>query len=254
MTTALDGKVCLVTGASRGIGAAIARRFSTMGGRVIVHYGQDRSAAEAVASSLDGDGHIVAGANLDSPNAAEELCGSVVEQTGGIDVLVNNAGIFTPHPPLQVDSNEWLNSWERILAVNLLSPAVLCHAAANVMKTKGGGRIVNIGSRGAFRGEPDCPAYGASKAALHSMSQSLAVSLAPAGILVFAVAPGFVATDMAQSLLDSEQGDAIRAQSPLNRVGEPEEVADIVAFLATSGAGYMTGSIIDVNGASYLRT
>lgn len=254
MTAGLEGKVCLVTGASRGIGAAIAMRLSAMGGRIIVHYGQDKAAAEQVASSLEGDGHIVAGANLANPNAAEELCAAVVEQTGRIDILVNNAGIFTPHPPLEVDSTAWKESWERILTVNLLSPAVLCHAAAKVMNAQGGGRVINIGSRGAFRGEPDCPAYGASKAALHSMSQSLAVALAPAGILVFAVAPGFVATDMAQSLLDSEHGDAIRAQSPLNRVGKPEEVAEVVAFLATSEAAYMTGSIIDVNGASYLRT
>ena len=121
------------------------------------------------------------------------------------------------------------------------------------MAEQGGGRIINVGSRGAFRGEPECPAYGASKAGLHAMSQSLAVALAPKGILVYAVAPGFVETDMAKELLESEAGAAIKAQSPLGRVARPEEVAETVCFLASSQAEFLTGSIIDVNGASYLR-
>jgi NAD(P)-dependent dehydrogenase (short-subunit alcohol dehydrogenase family) len=168
-------------------------------------------------------------------------------------LLVNNAGIFEPHPPLAVDAVEWLDKWREILAVNLVSPAALCHAAANVMAGQGGGRIINVGSRGAFRGEPDCPAYGASKAGLHAMSQSLALALAPHGILVYAIAPGWVATDMAKDFLDSEAGAGIKAQSPLGRVARPEEIAETVGFLASSQAEFLTGSIIDVNGASYLR-
>ncbi|MBP6788808.1 MAG: SDR family oxidoreductase, partial [Candidatus Promineofilum sp.] len=128
------------------------------------------------------------------------------------------------------------------------------YCAARHMIAQGGGRIVNVSSRGAFRGEPTGPAYGASKAALNSMSQSLAKHLAPYGISVGVVAPGFVQTDMAREALSGQSGVEIRAQSPFNRVAQPEEVAYAVLFLASEGAEFMTGAIIDVNGASYLRT
>ena len=254
MGNILKGKVCLVTGASRGIGAAIAASLADRGARVVVHYGHQKELAEKVAENLTGSGHLVVGANLANPDTADEFVESVVDQTGRLDVLVNNAGIFIPHPPLAVDADDWLFKWEQTLAVNLLSPAALSHSAAKVMAEQGGGRIINIGSRGAFRGEPEGPAYAASKAGLHAMSQSLAVALAPKGILVYAVAPGFVETDMAQDLLSSDKGAAIRAQSPLGRVAKPEEIAETVCFLASSTAEFLSGGIIDVNGASYLRT
>jgi NAD(P)-dependent dehydrogenase (short-subunit alcohol dehydrogenase family) len=253
MSDSLNGKVCVVTGASRGIGAAIAVDLARNGARVVVHYGSNKDLASQVRDSLDGEAHLALGADLKVPSAASDLIKEVVTQTGRLDVLVNNAGIFWPHPPLEVDAAEWLEKWRNTLAVNLESPAVLCHAAANVMAEQGGGRIINIGSRGAFRGEPDCPAYGASKAGLHAMSQSLALALAPKGVLVYAVAPGWVETDMTKDYLASEVGAAIRAQSPLGRVARPEEIAETVTFLASSRAEFLTGSIIDVNGASYLR-
>ena len=253
MSSTLSGKVCLVTGASRGIGAAIAAGLANEGARVIVHYGRNRDLAKQVAASLDGGKHLVLGADLADPSGAADLIQQVVTQTGQLDVLVNNAGIYVPHSPLAVDAAEWLDKWQATLAVNLVSPAVLCQAAAKFMAEQGGGRIINIGSRGAFRGEPDCPAYGASKAGLHAMSQSLALALGPKGILVYAVAPGWVETDMAREFLDSEAGAAIKAQSPLGRAARPEEIAETVCFLASSQAEYLTGSIIDVNGASYLR-
>jgi NAD(P)-dependent dehydrogenase (short-subunit alcohol dehydrogenase family) len=254
MTAKLAGKVCLVTGASRGIGAAIAHALASEGARLVVHYAHNEHKATAVATALPGSGHIVAGADLANPAVVEGFMNEVVDKTGRLDVLVNNAGIFLPHPPLEVDRNEWLLQWQQTIAVNLLSPAALSHAAALIMKEQGGGRIINVGSRGAFRGEPHCPAYAASKAGLHAMSQSLAVALAASGIQVYAVAPGFVETDMAKALLDSDVGAAIRSQSPLNRVARPEEVAEIVCFLATSDAEFLTGGIFDINGASYLRT
>ena len=197
---------------------------------------------------------MVLGADLSDASCAPDLVERAVAGLGSLDVLVNNAGVFLPHPPLQTTAEDWLGKWRNILAVNLVAPAALCHASARHMATSGGGRIVNIGSRGAFRGEPDCPAYGASKAGLHALSQSLAIALAPSNIQVFAVAPGFVETDMARSLLDGEAGDGIRAQSPMKRVARPEEVAEVVSFLASTDADFMTGGIIDVNGASYLRT
>jgi len=222
-----------VTGASRGIGAAIASALAERGARVVVHYGHAKELAVKVAENLAGSDHLVVGANLANPDAADE---------------------FMESPPMTVDADDWLFKWEQTLAVNLLSPAALCQSAAKIMAEQGGGRIINIGSRGAFRGEPECPAYAASKAGLHAMSQSLAVALAPHGILVYAVAPGFVATDMAQELLDSEKGAGIRAQSPLGRVAIPEEIAETVCFLASSRAEFLSGGIIDINGASYLRS
>jgi len=254
VSSSLDGKVCLVTGASRGIGAAIAGSLAASGAGIVVHYGSNREAAEAVAKGLPGTRHLVLGADLSRPENAAGLIDRVMAQVERLDVLVNNAGIFQPHPPLEVDAADWLRQWHEILAVNLVSPAALSQAAAKIMARQGGGRIINIGSRGAFRGEPDCPAYGASKAGLHAMSQSLALALGPSNIQVVAVAPGFVETDMAQSLLDSEAGDRIRAQSPMGRVARPEEVAELVAFLAATDAEFLTGGIIDLNGASYLRS
>ena len=253
MTGSLEGKVCLVTGASRGIGAAVAEYLGELGATVIIHYGKNRDLAEKVSCRLPGDRHIVLGTDLSDPDSVTGFIDHVMQKVDRLDVLVNNAGIFTPHPALETSAEDWLQSWQKITAVNLISPAILCQAAAKVMAKQGGGRIINIGSRGAFRGEPDCPAYGASKAGLHAMSQSLAKSLGPSNIQVFAVAPGFVETDMAKSHLDGPEGVSIRAQSPMNRVAKPEEIAELVGFLATTGATFMTGGIIDLNGASYLR-
>jgi len=254
MKADLSGKLCLVTGASRGIGAAIATLLAGSGATIVIHYGSNKQAAEKIRSSLPGKAHSVLGADLSEPQAAVGCVKRVMEAHGRLDVLVNNAGIFTPHPPLHTDSEAWLDAWQETLSVNLLAPALLCHAAASVMAGQGGGRIINIGSRGAFRGEAEAPAYAASKAGLHAMSQSLAVALAPQNIQVFAVAPGFVETDMAKSLLAGPGGAAIRQQSPMNRVAAPHEVAEVVCFLAATEAAYMSGAIIDVNGASYLRT
>ena len=175
-------------------------------------------------------------------------------ELGRVDVLVNNAGIYEEHPVLETGYEDWRRIWRRTLETNLLGPANLIHAVAPHMVAAGGGRIVNVSSRGAFRGEPDHPAYGASKAGLNSLGQSMAKALGPHGIYVTTVAPGFVDTDMAAPFLDGPGGDAIRAQSPLNRAATPQEVAKVVVFLATPGAESTTGAVVDVNGASYLRT
>lgn len=250
----LTGKVALVTGSSRGIGREIAVLFAQAGARVAIHYNRNRQAAEETRSLLEGRNHALFEANLSSPLSAERLVGEVVREMGSLDILVNNAGIFEEHPVATASFEEWQDAWQRILDVNLLGPANLCYWAAHSMMERGGGRIVNVSSRGAFRGEPDAPAYGASKAGLNAMSQSLAKALAPHRIFVCVVAPGFVETDMASGDLNGPQGDAIRAQSPLNRVARPDEVARAVLFLAAEGTEFMTGCIVDVNGASYLRS
>ncbi|HEX7047141.1 MAG TPA: SDR family oxidoreductase [Gammaproteobacteria bacterium] len=254
MNEQLQRKRVLVTGASRGIGRATAERFAKDGARVCVHFGHDEDAAAAVVKSLPGEGHCMAEANLADPHAVRELAKRALQELGGIDVLVNNAGVFFDHPVDALEYDDWQSAWQKTLGINLLGPANLIHQLVPHMIENGGGRIINVSSRGAFRGEPVSPAYGASKAGLNSLSQSLAVALAKHNIQVFVVAPGFVATDMVKDLLESDAGKEIAAQSPLNRVARPEEVASVIAWLATPEAEFVTGGIIDVNGASYLRS
>jgi NAD(P)-dependent dehydrogenase (short-subunit alcohol dehydrogenase family) len=247
-------KIVLVTGASRGIGRAIAERFADLGARVAVHYHRNEAAARAVVASLPGGPHLIVGADVKDAAAVQGMVDRVVAEMGGLDVLVNNAGIFEHHPADEVDYETWQAMWHDVLQTNLVGAANASFCAARHMMARGGGRIVNVSSRGAFRGEPKAPAYGASKAGMNAMSQSLAKQLAPHNIFVGVVAPGFVETDMAEDHLAGPEGDGIRNQSPLGRVAKPEEVAYAVVFLASEGAEFMTGAIIDVNGASYLRT
>ncbi len=249
-----NDKAVLVTGASRGIGRAIARQFAKRGARVAVHYREGRDAAEETLAVLPGGPHSIVQADVADAGAVERMVEAVVTGLGRIDILVNNAGIYEAHPPADVSYDDWQRRWRRTLDTNLLGAANAAWCAARHMIRQGGGRIVNVSSRGAFRGEPDAPAYGASKAGMNAMSQSLALALAPHGIFVGAVAPGFVTTDRVAWRLDGPEGEDIRRQSPLGRVATPDEVAYAVAFLASEGAEFTTGTIIDVNGASYLRS
>ena len=249
-----SGKVVMVTGASRGIGREIARQFAECGARIAVHFHENRQAAEQTLAGLAGKSHLIVQADLSDAAAVGNLAGRTIEAAGRIDVLVNNAGVYEFHPAATSSFEQWRQSWERTIFTNLMGPAHLSFHVVRHMLNTGGGKIINITSRGAFRGEPNAPAYGASKAGLNAFSQSMAQALAPHNIFFYAVAPGFVETDMAASVLAGPEGDDIRAQSPLNRVARPAEVARVVLFLATEGTDYLTGSIIDVNGASYLRT
>jgi 3-oxoacyl-[acyl-carrier protein] reductase len=246
-------RAVLVTGASRGIGAAVAREFAAAGDRVAVHYSASRGAAEEVAGSLAGDGHVVVGADLADPDAVRAMVGDAAQGVGGLDVLVNNAGVFMAHPITETTYEEWQRAWRDTLAVNLLGAANVTWCAVPHMIDAGGGRIVNVSSRGAFRGEPDQPAYGASKAALVAFGQSLARALGPHRIAVTTVAPGWTATDMAAETLAGPRGDEIRADSPLGRVAEPRDVARAVLYLASPGAQMASGTVLDINGASFLR-
>ena len=254
MESDFSDKVVIVTGASRGIGREIARQFADHGARIVVHYNQNRAAAEQTQAALPGTSHFVVQADLGDANAVRRLSEKIINKMEKIDILVNNAGIYEYHPVAQTTFEDWQHCWEKTLSINLLGSAHLSFQVARHMMNSGGGKIINITSRGAFRGEPDAPAYGASKAGLNAFSQSMAQALAPHNIFMYAVAPGFVETDMTDSLLSGPAGDAIRSQSPLNRVARPEEVARVVLFLASKGTDFLTGGIIDVNGASYLRT
>jgi len=244
----------LVTGASRGIGAAIACAFAERGDRVAVHYREAVASAEAVKDGLHGDGHVTVQADIADPIAVRSMVDAAASQLGRLDVLVNNAGVYLEHPVLQSSYEQWQAAWRATLDVNLVGAANATWCAARHMIANGpGGRVINVGSRGAYRGEPTHPAYGASKAGLHALGQSLAQALAPHGITVASVAPGYVQTDMTAEELATPVGDVIRAQSPFNRVARPEEIAAAVVYLASPEAEWASGAVLDLNGASYLR-
>ncbi|MGW4944605.1 SDR family NAD(P)-dependent oxidoreductase [Actinoplanes sp. NPDC004185] len=253
----MTGRAILVTGSSRGIGRAVATRFAEAGDRVAIHHRDSAALAGDLAAALPGHGHIVVRADLADPTAVRAMVDEAAQRLDGLDVLVNNAGVFgpadRPHPIFGTGYEQWLANWRATFDVNLFGAANASWAAAQHMRERGG-RIINVSSRGAFRGEPDQPAYGASKAAMNAMAQSLAVALAPYGIGVACVAPGFVETDMTNEHLKSPRGDAIRAQSPFGRVARPAEIASAVHWLASAEAEWASGTIIDLNGASYLRT
>ena len=247
-----DKKV-LVTGGSRGIGKATVLAFAKEGAKVAIVYGHNDDAAKNTLSALAGEGHQLFKTELSNTSALEELMDTVHTQFGELDVLVNNAGVAFHHEVDVVDYKAWQDAWNTMMALNIVAPAHLSYLAAKEMQKKGGGKIVNVSSRGAFRGEPQMPAYGASKAALNAMTQSLAKALGKDNIHVSAVAPGFVETDMAKANLTEESRAALIAENPMNRLAQAEEVANAILFLASDQATYCTGTILDVNGASYLR-
>ncbi len=253
MEQTLKGKTILITGGSRGIGAATAKLLSEMGALIIMNYNQNKDAALKLMSSLTGKGHIMMQADFSDPDTIEKFAEQALSKVEKIDILINNAGIYIEKSFDELDFAEWKSIWQRTIEINLSSVAHLSFIIAKHMKKSGGGKIINISSRGAFRGEPNALAYGASKAGLNSLGQSMAKALAADDIFVYTIAPGFVETDMAKLALEQARGESIRNQSPLGRVAEPIEIAETIAFLATGKNEYLTGSIIDINGASYLR-
>lgn len=246
MTIDFTGKTILVTGASGGIGRAIAQAFAKANGNVIIHYNSNKSGAEDTLKSLSGNGHAIIQSDLSIPQAVKSMVNSI----GALDVVVNNAAVVEQFDFDALDYNQWQDVWDRTISANLLGPAYLMFCAAKAMQKNGGGKFVNISSRGAFRGEPKAPAYGASKAGLNALGQSMAQALAKDNIFVYTIAPGFVETDRVKDMVN----DDIKAQSPLNRVAKPEEVARTALWLASDGNDFLTGAIVDVNGASYLRS
>jgi NAD(P)-dependent dehydrogenase (short-subunit alcohol dehydrogenase family) len=244
----------LITGASRGIGRATALAFAAQGDHVAVHHRDSADRAAAVLAELPGQGHLVVQADLTDPAQARRMVDEAAAGLAGLDVLVNNAGIYVTHPITEVSYEDWQAAWQQTLAVNLVGPANVTWSAVQHMIPGGGGRIVNVSSRGAFRGEPGQPAYGASKAALNAFGQSLAQALGSYGIAVATVAPGFVDTEMATERVNGPDGDEVRAQSPFGRIAQPSEIAAAVVYLAAPEAEWASGTILDLNGASYLRS
>lgn len=255
MITDFSNKNVLITGGSRGIGRACAKIFSDLNANVMITYKSNLAEAKQTLELLNNtQHHSLHQLDISKPGDVQRLFQEVLEKHQRLDVLVNNAGVYIEHKLQDVSFEQWQDAWNETIATNLTGVGNLCYFAARQMIKQNQGKIVNISSRGAFRGEPEHPAYAASKAGLNAMSQSLAVALGKFNITVGVVAPGFVETDMAAPYLLSEAGEMIKKQSPLDRVATPEEVARLVAFMASEGVEFITGSIIDVNGASYLRT
>jgi 3-oxoacyl-[acyl-carrier protein] reductase len=246
------GRSVLVTGASRGIGAAIAHELAAGGDRVAVHHGRSKTAAEAVAAALPGGPHVVVGADLRDADAVRTMVDDAARALDGLEVLVNNAGVFLEHDVVSSSYEEWQGRWEETLLVDLVAPANVTWCAVRHMLRLGRGRIVNVSSRGAYRGEARAPAYGAAKAGLVAFGNALARALGTHGIAVATVVPGWTETEMAADSLGGPRAAAIRAESPFGRVATPVDVAKAVAFLASPGAEFASGTTLHVNGASYL--
>jgi len=246
-------KTVLITGGGRGIGRAIAHEFAVEGARVAINYRSNEESAQNTLNRLPGVGHLSFKGDISSAGTVEQLVNNVISAFGHLDILVNNAAIHEHHPIDKVSFEHWQEEWQKTLATNLIGTVNITYCAAQHMIARKEGRIIFISSRGAYRGEPDQPAYGAGKGAINSFGQSIAQSLAKYNIGVGLVAPGFVQTEMVEDLLSGEKGDAIRSQSPFNRVAKPEEVANAVLYLADPKSIWSSGAVIDVNGASYLR-
>ena len=246
MKNNLSNKTILITGAAGGIGEALCTSFAEANGTIILHYNSNRDKAESLLQKLPGMHHRAIQCDLSNADQVNMMFSAIDH----VDIVINNAAVVENHEIDSLSYQDWQDIWERTIGANLIGPANIMYLASKFMIKNGGGKFINISSRGAFRGEPSAPAYGASKAGLNSLGQSLAKALAKDRVFVYTIAPGFVDTERVKNLIDDE----VRAQSPLNRVAKPQEIADTALWLATGDNEFLTGCIIDVNGASYLRS
>ena len=246
MKNNLSNKTILITGAAGGIGEALCTSFAEANGTIILHYNSNRDKAESLLQKLPGMHHRAIQCDLSNADQVNTMFSAIDH----VDIVINNAAVVENHEIDSLSYQDWQDIWERTIGANLIGPANIMYLASKFMIKNGGGKFINISSRGAFRGEPSAPAYGASKAGLNSLGQSLAKALAKDKVFVYTIAPGFVDTERVKNLIDDE----VRAQSPLNRVAKPQEIADTALWLATGDNEFLTGCIIDVNGASYLRS
>jgi NAD(P)-dependent dehydrogenase (short-subunit alcohol dehydrogenase family) len=250
------GKVVLVTGGSRGIGAETVRAVASAGGQAVIHYGSNDTAAKSLASKVGPDNTLCLRADLNAPEAASSLWRDTLAWRGTVDVLVNNAGVFLPEN-ISGPAEDWMGVWQQTLQVNLISAAALCREAINTWRNAGtGGAIVNVASRASFRGDgPEYWSYAASKGGLISLTKTLARAYSAEGIYTYAVAPGYVNTDMAVEAFEHDPAlrERVVSEIPIGDIAPPEEIANAICFLAAGLAKHATGQTIDLNGASYVR-
>lgn len=252
MTISLAGKIILLTGASRGIGAAIARALGTTGATVALHYGNSRDAAEQLAEAIGNDSRAF-GADLRTTQNCEGLIMAVLAAYGRIDVLINNAGIALPIA-LDASLPTWESAWQDTLQVNLVAAAALCKLSLPHFIQQGNGRIIHIASRAAFRGDtPDFMAYAASKGGMVALSRSIARGYGKQGVKSFVVAPGFTRTDMAADFIEKYGEAYVVNDLALNSLTNPSDIAPTVVFLASGLMDHATGCTIDINAGSYVR-
>ncbi len=248
----LDDRVVLITGAAGGIGSAIARGVVAGGGKALIH-DVNRDAIVRLADELGENAHSLT-ADLSNARETANLWSRALQVHGHIDVLVNNAGIYPP-APLDMELNDWVGVWDLSLAVNLKAPAILAREAiATYAKQAGGGIIINLASRAAFRGEdPDYWHYAAAKAGIVAMTRTIARQNGRQGVTAFAIAPGYVDTSFNKVFAEQVGVEVAAADTGLGEVAQPQDVANVILFLATGLAKHATGTTIDINGASYVR-
>ncbi len=252
MNISLKNQRILVTGASRGIGRAIAKQLSESGAEVIIHYNSNKAEAEKLKAELENVSYTAV-CDLADAAAVSGFIPALVQQYGPLSALVNNAGI-SPSAADTLPTNEWLKNWEHTFAVNTTAVGILCKEFVDQAKTQQQGRIVNISSRAAFRGDTtDYLAYAASKGAIVSLTRSIARHYGKQGIKAFLIAPGFTRTDMANAILE-EYGEGFALNDiALNELTTPEDIAPMVTLLCSGLADHATGTSIDINAGSYVR-
>jgi len=251
----LEGKTILVTGASKGIGAAIVRALGGQRAHVVAHYGSDEAGAREAAAAIPEERQLLVQADLADPEAPKRLWAEALAWRGSVDVLVNNAAIML-ETPLDAEDGSWNDAWETTLRVNVLAPASLMRDAVEHFRGRGGGSLITLSSWAAQRGagNSNLVAYSASKAAIKAMAQTIARNHAAEGVLSYVVAPGIVRTRMSEQAVASRGGEeAVTTTLAMREWVSPEDIAALVAFLASGRVRHLTGATLDVNGASYIR-
>ena len=252
----LSDKTILVTGSSKGIGAAITERLGAAGARVALHYGSDRQGAQRAGQGIDAAHKVLLQADFSERDAAETLWDAATEWSGGIDVLVNNAAVMLWGGDLNGRIDEFDAAWERSFEINVMAPVRLLRRAVGHFLQRGGGTIVTLSSWSAQRGStnPGNIAYGATKAALHAATQTIARAYAAHNIQAYAITPGVVNTRLSEQFAATQGGvEQVNAGLTMGEWVPPEEVAELVAYLASGRTRHLSGATLDINGASYVR-
>lgn len=249
----LQHSIVLVTGASRGIGEAIARTLHGAGASVLIHYSQGEAEARQIAADLGPERSRLVQADLAVPGAAMELWEQSLSWRGSVNAVVNNAATM-PAAAIAAEWNQWSTVWQDTLQVNLIAMADLCREAITHFQAQGGGTIVNLASRAAFRGDgPEYMAYAASKGGVIGLTRTIAKGFAAEGVRAYAIAPGFVRTDRIEQVMAEQGAEYVTRDIPMGAPAEPQDIANLVAFLVAGLAPHATGATFDVNGASYFH-